>query len=285
MAYWNSLPPEIRNMILDHIFQTGKACKNLAALATVSREWQAYMEPRNFRRLILDEYKVSSFDERTRNRKWMVKHIWLRIELPRYRCTTCSLPEMPTQKRTNNQIFTNALFKLLEALGSWGDRKQYDPVDGTGPLLELSVHSPSDMKHRFDAFTHEKDVYPHTFDENCTHEEFHHYVERKEKKRGNVPYCTSARGQRAGLAHLRMFAEIELDFGAIEHLLENRLPSVDAIKGLIIRRQHYRAFHPRTVAEISRAFQTIDNVTFEPIARNFNPGGAGMFFSIYAILI
>ncbi|KAL6897584.1 hypothetical protein GGI43DRAFT_423960 [Trichoderma evansii] len=275
MASWNSLPPEIRNQALDQIFQVGKSCNNLAALATVSREWQAYMEPRNFRRLVLNQSSIIHFGQIMRNRKWMVKHIWLRIVLPEYSCSSCTFFEMHRQKQMNNQMFTNSLFQLLKVLGSWGDRKAYDPIDGTGPLLELSVHSPSDMKHRFDVCALDKDVYPHTFDENCSREEFNHHVERilqKEKKRGQI--CQNARG--GGIEHLRMFADIDLDFSAIQYLIEKRLPRVDAIKGLLIRRQYYRAFHPRTVAEIARAFQTIDNVTFEPIVRTFRWADAGL---------
>lgn len=210
----------------------------------------------------------------------MVKHIWLRIELPNYNCSngSCRRPETLQQKQKNNQIFTNALFQLLKTLGSWGDGRVYDPVDGTGPVLELSVHSPSDMNHRFDVFAMDKDVYPHKFDEHCNHFEFDDYVKRKlqnDHTRGLL--CTAAIGDRAGIEHLRMFAEIELDFSAIEYLQERKLPRVDSIKGLLIRRQYYRSISPQIVTEIARSFRTIGNVTFEPITRSYCPFTEGVF--------
>ncbi|EHK42117.1 hypothetical protein TRIATDRAFT_29883 [Trichoderma atroviride IMI 206040] len=285
MASWYSYPPEIRSMILDQVFQTGAACRNLGACAAVCREWQTYIEPKNFRRLVLNHSCVADFGRILHNRTWMVQHIWLRIELPRYRCTTCCLPETRKQKQTNNQIFTKALFQLLEILGSWEDDStgRYGPVDNTGPVLELSVHSPSDMKHRNDVFALDKDVYPHKLDESCTSEEFDDYVERKLRKdfdRGQV--CTAAVGNRTSIEHLRMFAEIQLDFEGLGYL---EFPTVNYTKALIVRRQYYRSFNPGTVAEIARSFRRIGSLAFEPITRDPNPFSEGMFFSVYLFCI
>jgi hypothetical protein len=280
MANWYSFPPEIRNMILDQVFQTGAACHNLGAVAAVCREWQTYIEPRNFRRLVLNHSCVANFGQIVTKRKWMVQHIWLRIELPRYRCTACSRPGTPEQKKRNNQIFTRALFQLLKILGSWEDKRcRYGPVDSSRPVLELSVHSPSDMKHRFDVFALDKDVYPHKLVESCTYEEFDTYVKRKLRKdftRGQV--CTAAVGNRTGIGHLRMFAEIELDFSGIAHLEE--LPRINYIKALIVRRQYYRSLNPGTIAEIVRSFHNIRSLTFEPITRDSDPFSRGMLLSI-----
>ncbi|PNP44308.1 hypothetical protein TGAMA5MH_03914 [Trichoderma gamsii] len=271
MANWYSIPPEIRNIILDQVFQTGAACRNLGACAAVCREWQTYIEPRNFRRLVLNHSCVADFGRIVQKRKWMVQHIWLRIELPRYRCTTCRLPETPKQKRRNNQIFTKALFQLLQILGSWqGDSmSRLGLEDNIGPVLELSVHSPSDMKHRFDVFALDKDVYPHKLDEKCTSQEFDDYAKRKLWKdfdRGQV--CKAAVGNMTDIEHLRMFAEIKLDLDSMGSLF---LPSVNCIKALIVRRQYYRSFNPGTVAEIARSFGTIGSLVFEPITRDPNP--------------
>lgn len=277
MVSWYDFPPEIRNMILDQVFQTGAACHNLGACAAVCRDWQTYIEPRNFRRLVLNHSCVADFGRIVHKRKWMVQHIWLRIELPRYHCTTCSLAETPRQKRRNNQIFTRALFLLLQILGSWedGSMSRYGLVNNTGPVLELSVHSPSDMKHRFDVFALDKDVYPHKLDERCTSDEFDDYVQRKLRKdfnRGQV--CTTAVGNRTSIEDLRMFAEIELDFEDMTSLF---LPSVNYIEALIVRRQYYRGFNPGTVAEIAKSFRSIGSLRFEPITRDPNPFSKSMF--------
>ncbi|PTB42557.1 hypothetical protein M441DRAFT_165917 [Trichoderma asperellum CBS 433.97] len=266
MADWRSLPAEVRIMILDRIVWSGAADGNITGYATVSREWQAYFEPLSFRRLVLNHSRVADFGKLTRNRKWMVKHIWLRVELPRYHCPRSGHIETPDQTQRNNQIFTQALWQLLKVLGSWGNRKVYDPVDGTGPVLELSAHSPSDMKHRFDACAMDKDVYPHISDENCTDEEFSNHIRRELRKDGNRGHhCQAASHPDGTVAHLCMFQYIQLDFSAIKNLRVKKLPRVDAIKGLILRRQHYRRFSARTVAEIARSFHTIGNVIYEPI--------------------
>ncbi|KAH6611580.1 hypothetical protein Trco_001600 [Trichoderma cornu-damae] len=112
----------------------------------MATEWQMHFRRETFRRLVLSCSCVGDFRQRVQSRKHLVKHIWLRVELPEYRCSTCGNSETARQFRKNDQIFTNVLWHLMETLGAWGEA---EPC-GQGPILELSVHSPSDLKHHFD---------------------------------------------------------------------------------------------------------------------------------------
>ncbi|KAM0264277.1 hypothetical protein ACHAQJ_000766 [Trichoderma viride] len=59
MANWDSLPPEVRIMILNLFLLSDNARRNMAAYAVVSREWQTYFKPKNFHRLVLNHSCVA----------------------------------------------------------------------------------------------------------------------------------------------------------------------------------------------------------------------------------
>ncbi|KAK1244144.1 hypothetical protein MKX08_002282 [Trichoderma sp. CBMAI-0020] len=253
MASWYCYPQEIRSMILDQVFRTGAACRNLGACTAVCRGWQTYIEPKNFPGS--GWYNISGCASSFQD-----------IAAPR-----AAFPRRANRSKEITKSSQGLCFSFWKSLapGKMTPRVDIGLVDNTRPVLELSVHSPSDMKHRFDVFALNKDDYPHELDESCTSEEFDDYVQRKMGKdfdRGQV--CTAAVGNRTNIEHLRMFAEIQPNFEGLGCL---EFPSINYIKTLIIRRQNFRSFNPGTVAEIARSFRSIGSLVFEPITRDPDP--------------
>jgi hypothetical protein len=98
MADWNTLPIEVRLIILelvaeDYHFNSKPYAR--AGYASVCQEWQPVFEQRNFRRLILDQERISGLEQFmcTQYRRDYLEHLSLRVRLPKYDCTVCQLPE------------------------------------------------------------------------------------------------------------------------------------------------------------------------------------------------
>ncbi|KAB5511730.1 hypothetical protein GE09DRAFT_1267827 [Coniochaeta sp. 2T2.1] len=140
---WLALPPEIRIMVLalvekDHCFRTEPYAR--AGYASVTREWQAYFEPLNFHRLVVDQDRLGELKRITSGgyRHRFVKHLFLRLRLQE-NCLVCQLPE-GLESASAPKTFTNAVRELLAILCKWPSRD----VNEGGITLELGVYSPSD---------------------------------------------------------------------------------------------------------------------------------------------
>lgn len=123
MAHWELLPPEIRLIILEMLARdpgsskigTGKT--RPACYATVSKEWLAFFEKRNFYRLTLSPSCLVDFDRIVRRQRGLVKHVWLRIKLRTYRCSpcieSCTEPETNTRTASNNVIHQESYMETI----------------------------------------------------------------------------------------------------------------------------------------------------------------------------
>jgi hypothetical protein len=65
----------------------------LATYATVCKEWQDVIERETFRQLILSPSSLKDLYRVVRHRRRFVKHIWYHVELQRYPCGACTMPE------------------------------------------------------------------------------------------------------------------------------------------------------------------------------------------------
>ena len=97
-ADWSTLPVEIRLTILDlvaedYYFNSEPYAR--AGYASVCQEWQPVFEQRNFRRLTLDQERISGLERfmYTEHRRDYLKHLFLRVQLDEYDCTVCQSPE------------------------------------------------------------------------------------------------------------------------------------------------------------------------------------------------
>lgn len=88
---WHYLPAELRQQVFDEIV---KENVRLTWYSSVSREWQAFFEPKIFHtvRLSQSDFDPAFFDFEsvfTPYRIALVRKLWLHIDLPRYNCPDC----------------------------------------------------------------------------------------------------------------------------------------------------------------------------------------------------
>ena len=89
------LPAEIRFMILEMVAEDYRFKSEPYARAGVC---QPVFEQRNFQRLVLDQERIFDFEQfmgkqDTRQRRWYLKHLFLRVRLNEYDCTVCQSKE------------------------------------------------------------------------------------------------------------------------------------------------------------------------------------------------
>ncbi|KAH6697256.1 hypothetical protein F5X68DRAFT_257480 [Plectosphaerella plurivora] len=145
MVGWHSLPAELRSLILRYAIEAAQQkprSYHLSALAVVCGEWQELVEAVNFASLKLISADLSDFDSLVngRRRAWL-RHIWLKVELPKYGKKKNCVPETDEEQQTNDIHFTTDVQSLFELLARW-------PVEDcpAGLEFELSARSPSDTQ-------------------------------------------------------------------------------------------------------------------------------------------
>ncbi|KAL7620502.1 hypothetical protein AAE478_009497 [Parahypoxylon ruwenzoriense] len=217
---WISFPAEIRLMILATIAY--QKYPGWASLASVCREWQHVLEKVNFYKIKL---RVSCLDDFeyivSPQKRGIIHHICLNVELPRYTSTCCSKRRSPSVKISS--IVSDGIWKLFSILSTWG------PANNLA--LEINVYSPSDCEHWFknlylssDDVEHDKDAMPDAWRTRILfHDLQHGWMHGQQVK---APPKS---------AMLRLFQPIRLVF-------HEMLPRVKAVTCLIIRRQLRRLF-------------------------------------------
>lgn len=140
---WHNLPAEARQTILNALLQTDGS---LAPYATVSREWQAIIEPHNFSHLKVTMPRIQQLEAMTFRTQRYVQYIWLCLELEEY-----ELEEYYPQGMSDadSHAIGKALHGVVDALSSWCDRPDL--------VLDISIHSPSDPAYWFKYLTFEPD--------------------------------------------------------------------------------------------------------------------------------
>ncbi|KZL77592.1 hypothetical protein CT0861_12084 [Colletotrichum tofieldiae] len=238
---WMFLPAEIRLMILEAIAQ--QKHPGWASSASVCKEWQLFIEKRNFNQLKLQVSCLDDFERMTIRRKELVCHIWLDIELPKYTCRCCKRDESYSGTQNNSSIISNGIWKLFRALSTW--------KPASGLTLELNAHSPSDSDHWF------KNYYFASADEgdedatsrkeaDCSwHDPQHGWINGQQVT--NPP--------RSAIPRL---------FGMIDLRFREELPQVDGVTCFIIRRQLRRCLFPRTLKLILNKLCRLEHLIYEP---------------------
>ncbi|KAH8592819.1 hypothetical protein B0O99DRAFT_517057 [Bisporella sp. PMI_857] len=134
---WMFLPAEIRVMILEAI--TCQKYRGWASLAAVCKEWQIFIEKRNFYRLKLQVPCLDVFQRIIIRQRELVHYIQLDIELRKYSCRCCEWEESDSWTSSNNSAIRDGIWKLFSILSAW------KPANAL--TLELNAHSPSDSEH------------------------------------------------------------------------------------------------------------------------------------------
>ncbi|CAJ2509399.1 Uu.00g144250.m01.CDS01 [Anthostomella pinea] len=257
---FTDLPPELRLMVLEFVLEDKSQAPPywLSRHATVCREWQFFFEQRNFRFVKLRQDDLEAFRRvyRPQYRQGFARTVWLRIELPEYGCERCETEESDAESRTNNLIFTRAVWKLFSILRTW-DRRAKAWVN-----LDLSAHSPSDGQHRFKEISRRAEDIPWAS------------PDRPIRSLSDPFFQDSAHQWQGGMRPLyssyeaksRVMGPIQglcFDYRAIR--ATQNLPKAEVVRTFAIRRQFLRGFSiQQGLRHILAALPNVEQVWFEP---------------------
>ncbi|OKP02372.1 hypothetical protein PENSUB_7136 [Penicillium subrubescens] len=138
-----SLPPELISQVLDFIIPATGSRRwpeiKLAGYATLSRRWQAFIEPCTFSDIsINDPKRLEEFQQiiSISHRRSYVKKIYLRVKLESYDEEARARFETDEEHQRNNKIFNSTISALFRILADW-------PKEA-GIELGISAWCPSD---------------------------------------------------------------------------------------------------------------------------------------------
>lgn len=258
---WASLPPEIRNRILNFLLYDG--C-SLAGLAAVSREWRTVMEPHNFARIDLTSSRLLKSGPILYRKRKLIHYIWYRLELQPYNCSLCTSEQDDYGMSDPDSLFVSEAFQgHCSALSLW---------EPNGDLvLDVSVYSPSDPEHCFKYLDFRPDIRPsgeppfrHRYNESSSSSSS--WTPPHDSSHGWVDGC-QATAPGYGCID-KVFDEImsEGPFEDEEQEMEwwQRLPSVPAITGILFRQQNRRRWKPRALANMLTRFPNLNEICYEP---------------------
>ncbi|UPK89273.1 hypothetical protein LCI18_000208 [Fusarium solani-melongenae] len=241
---WLSLPPELRNMILERLLDH----KEIAPYATVSKEWRDVIENRKFSHLKLHPTCLDFLAQLAEEQTAQIDHIWLNIELKRYTCRACGNDESGTWSRLNDKIIATSVAWLFSILANWNWKKAKFERHLT---LELNTYSPSDSEHWF------KDCY---------------FGAPGEDKFELLAQSGNVHDPRHGWWHGRN-TEAPPD-GALRRPSEpshvnfekdaQELPFVHIVTKFILRRQCRRQLNPLALSHLWSKLPRLDEICYEP---------------------
>lgn len=234
-------------MILEEI--THQKNPGWASCASVCKEWQFFIEKRNFHQLKLQQTCLSKFKRTIIRQRYLVHHIQLDIKLPKYTCQTCAQGESVVWASRQRAIIIVAIWTLFSILSTW------EPASDL--TLELKAHSPSDSEHWFKnhLFASNNDgteAATSTQDGDCGeisskwHDPKHGWVNGQ---RVGTPPCT---------ALFRFFQMRSIGF-------QETLPQVNTVTCLIIPRQFRSWLHPSDVWRMSASLCRLERLVYEPL--------------------
>ncbi|PGG96368.1 hypothetical protein GX51_07863 [Blastomyces parvus] len=238
---WASLPAEIRLTILEEISR--QKHRGWASCAAVCKEWQVFVEAKNFRRLTLQTSCLEEFKYMVVRQRGLVQYICLNIELPRYTCRSCQCTESGSWNSRHNSIMRDAMVKLYSALSTW------EPAGRL--VLEITTYSPSDSQHWFKHYRFGRE-------NHCEGD----FVQSQEATTGwHDPNHGWVNGQQVeapcASAILRLFSPLCL-------IPPKNLPEVHAVTGLVIPRQGRRQIFPPTLRLLCERLPRLESIVYEP---------------------
>lgn len=255
---WGILSAEIRSMILHAI--TSQKNTGWASNAAVCREWQQVLEACNLRKLklgigCLDDFgRIMSSSPQKRR---LVQHICLNIELPRYLSKCCPPGNQWAKAEVERYgpIVDSTIMKLFIILAEW--KKPLNASNG-GLTLELNVYSPSDSEHWF------QNIFLSSDNVEDTSVAATEPLSDVWHKSNGHPYHDPTHGWDNGRQF--KFAPkplVKWLFRPVT-MSHNDFPPITAVTCLIIRRQLRRCIAPDGVTSIIRNLKGLDTVWYEP---------------------
>ncbi|KAK0613143.1 hypothetical protein B0T17DRAFT_511483 [Bombardia bombarda] len=278
---WHALPFELRRKILKKVprapsfwrdnwplsnqarfTQTPeiKKAMRMSVYARVCKEWQFIFEEINFRELVLSPSCIREFDLYVRHaRRRMVKHIWLRIELPQLYCSACRQYENRSEAVCNSHTFTNAMWEMLKVLSSWPSKGCFGLGDD-GPVLELSVHHNATPMRRRMSYPQRQGAGRRARSRSTA------LAIRRGPEHwtiGSTPlhsrYWSMGRDS-FSLAGMAGGDAVALNYDALRPGRARQLPVAPVVKGLIVRRQARRALDVSALCKIAESLPGMDSI-------------------------
>ncbi|KAL7787129.1 hypothetical protein V8C37DRAFT_390738 [Trichoderma ceciliae] len=238
---WASFPVEVRLTILEEISR--QKLRGWASCAAVCKEWQVFIEQKNFRRLKLRASCIGELGRVSIRVRNLVQCIYLNIELPRYTCRFCRQTESRSCASRHSSIIRDTMLKLFHVLSTW---------QSTGHLiLELNAYSPSDSEHWFKNYHF-----------GLEHEDNGDLVRQQEATtKWHDPNHGWVNGQQVeaprASAILRLFSPLCLS-------LPENLHEVHAVTGLVMRRQLRRQISLAALRFLLQRLPRLESIVYEP---------------------
>ncbi|KAF4957179.1 hypothetical protein FGADI_3244 [Fusarium gaditjirri] len=261
---WDSLPGEIRLLIIQSLKQDGS---KLSCLAAVSQAWQTVVERDNFTRIKLTPSRLTDFRSMIRRNQPLVRYIWFCLELDGYGCTECAprTPALTTEEYyaaltvsdTEHCPITMAFQGLFSVLSEWDQDSQL--------MLDISIYSPSDAQHWFPYLTFMPDSPSDRLEGRGL-----------ELTTINQGYHDPPHGWVTGFRHSappqvacrKVFHSImeegPFDSEQLEFQWWGQLPSVSAVTSILLRQQNRRRWRPSALAHMFARFPRLQAVYYEP---------------------
>lgn len=140
---WDQLPYELSHKILQILAEDEAKSHLMAEYAVVCKSWQAEIEKATFGSLAVKQTDLPQLEEYvTGRRRALLKHIWLKVELPEYSRRSRQVPEADQDQEENNYKYSMALYDLFKLLEPWNTPEFWLARNGRGISLELSAFSP-----------------------------------------------------------------------------------------------------------------------------------------------
>ncbi|OBT50752.1 hypothetical protein VE04_07786, partial [Pseudogymnoascus sp. 24MN13] len=219
--YWDSLPAELQLMILE--IHTRRKNPGWASCAAVCKEWQLFIEKKNFHRLRLRDSCLDEFKHMVIRQRDLVCHIQFIIELPEYSCYSCKT------------------------------YKPWEPIEESltngGITLEVNAYSPSDSEHWFKKYhfiSDDEGLEDTTSTQDGDVGETS--PERHDPKHGWI------NGQQVQMPEKSVVQNL---FQSIDIGPRVNFPQVDVVTCFMIRRQLRRSLRPRAIHQFTHLLQYV----------------------------
>ncbi|RGP73439.1 hypothetical protein FSPOR_2021 [Fusarium sporotrichioides] len=276
MPRFYSLPAEIQNMILHlvaepsttsstpHTTSSLPAKPHLAPYVCVDKFWNSFFESRTFNNLTITQDDIPALAHIVGcQRRPLLKHLWLRIELPKYLTPPTKQDEKPKVLWKVDSVFTMSISSLWDVLSEW------DSTGQEGMTLELSAFSPSDWVGflLYDCSV-EKDaeLYKKYLASGST---------EQYEAAGDVhkPYISLHGALGTGSGELTTKERDQYWLATINNLLgwkpldffDNaaELPPVSVVTKFLIRRQQFREIYPTALNKMLGSFSAVQDIHIE----------------------
>lgn len=250
---WAIFPAETRFMILDSI--ATQKNPGWGSHAAVCKEWNDFLQPRIFRKLNLCVPKLQDFPlvvPCDSDKRLLVRHICLNIELPRYKPKCCCKESGKSFKI--DEIVYSAVFTLFTILSQWKREKDL--------VLELNVYSPSDCEHWF------RNIYLYSDNTEDTVTITPISGALKNGKKYHDPRHGWDEGRHVSYAPESavkpLFQSIDLIGSQRDARTRKSLSDITAVTGFLVRRQMRRLLSPTTLSVLLERLWGLEAIWYEP---------------------